>query len=187
GVLGPLAISGGRGLSTSYAAMIRAAFQPEWWDSRAAVGPDLAPIPGVTVPRDGRLPTNQFSVMEANFSLFWGLAILSYESTLVADDTPYDRFAAGSTTALTPQQQLGLRVFVKSGARCAACHAGAEFSGATFSARLDPQKHESVIERMAMGDDQVAVYDGGFYNIGVRRTADDIGLGANDPFGNPLS
>src|ERR1041385_3483848 len=186
-VLGPLAIAGGRGLSTSYASMIRAAIKSRWWDSRAVVGADLATIPGVRVPREGTLPTDQFSMMEANFSLFWGLAILAYESTLVADDTPYDQFAEGSLSALTPLQQLGLRVFVKSGARCSACHAGAEFSGATFSARLDPQKHEGVIERMIMGDDQVAVYDGGFYNIGVRRTADDIGLGANDPFGNPLS
>jgi hypothetical protein len=32
-----------------------------------------------------------------------------------------------------------------------------------------------------------AVYDTGFYNIGVRPTANDIGVGGSDPFGNPLS
>jgi cytochrome c peroxidase len=31
------------------------------------------------------------------------------------------------------------------------------------------------------------VYDTAFYNIGVRPTAEDIGLGATDPFGVPLS
>lgn len=31
------------------------------------------------------------------------------------------------------------------------------------------------------------VYDTAFYNIGVRPTGDDIGVGGDDPFGNPLS
>ena len=30
--------------------------------------------------------------MEYNFSLFWGVAIQMYESTLVADQTPLDKF-----------------------------------------------------------------------------------------------
>src|SRR5262249_43769815 len=32
-----------------------------------------------------------------------------------------------------------------------------------------------------------ASIDAGFHNIGVRPTADDIGVGGSDPFGNPLS
>ena len=31
-------------------------------------------------------------MMEANFSLYWGLSIMLYEATLVSDDTPWDRF-----------------------------------------------------------------------------------------------
>ena len=38
-----------------------------------------------------------------------------------------------------------------------------------------------------MGDRAPAVYDSGFYNIGVRPTTEDIGAGGGDPFGNPLS
>ena len=34
---------------------------------------------------------------------------------------------------------------------------------------------------------QPAIYDNGFYNIGVRPTSEDIGVGGVDPFGNPLS
>lgn len=34
------------------------------------------------------------------------------------------------------------------------------------------------IERMIMGNGRTAVYDNGFYNIGVRPTREDIGLGA---------
>jgi len=184
-VLGPYAISGGKGLSTTYTDLIKAAFQPRWWDSKALVDANLNVIGSLA--RDGKVTTTRYTVMEANFSLFWGLAILCYESTLVSDDTPYDQFAEGNAGALTPQQRLGLKVFVKSGASCIACHAGPEFTGAAFTTRIDPARNEGVIERMIMGDHLPAVYDGGFYNIGVRKTADDIGLGALDPFGNPLS
>ena len=48
--------------------------------------------------------------MEANFSLFWGLAIAAHEATLVSDDAPYDRFREGNPSALTPQQKFGLLV-----------------------------------------------------------------------------
>jgi len=39
----------------------------------------------------------------------------------------------------------------------------------------------------AHGDGKVAIYDNGFYNIGVRPTSEDQGVGRTDPFGNPLS
>jgi cytochrome c peroxidase len=201
-VLGPWAISGGKGLTTSYAAMIRAAFQSLWWKSSALVDANLNVVghrsgdgghdgedDGEDDEYDDRSrSTDQYTVMEANFSLFWGLAILAYESTLVSDDAPYDRFADGNASALSPEQRLGLQVFMgASTGNCIACHAGAEFTGASFSARLDDSTRDGMIERMVMGDHQVGIYDGGFYNIGVRPTANDVGLGANDPFGLPLS
>ena len=34
---------------------------------------------------------------------------------------------------------------------------------------------------------QPAVYDNGFYNIGVRPTSEDLAVGGTDPFGKPLS
>jgi hypothetical protein len=36
--------------------------------------------------------TNQFTQMEGNFSLFWGLAVQSWVNVLVPDDTPLDQF-----------------------------------------------------------------------------------------------
>jgi cytochrome c peroxidase len=36
--------------------------------------------------------TNQFTQMEANFSLFWGQSINAWASLLVPDDTPFDQF-----------------------------------------------------------------------------------------------
>src|SRR5262249_54398103 len=45
-----------------------------------------------------------------------------------------------------------------------------------------------ILERMIMGDDRVAVYDNGHYNTAVRRTTDDVGLGATiGPRKRPLS
>ena len=130
-VLGPLS-TGGQGLATTYPALIQAAFQPAWWNSNAVV--------------------NGFSVMENNFSLYWGLSILLYESTLVPDDTPVDRFLAG-VGSLGATEQLGMNVFTGKG-RCTQCHNGPELTSATVR-NNDPLK--------------------GFFNTGVRPVAEDQG------------
>src|SRR5262249_38982982 len=176
-VLGAMAVSGGTGLATTYADMVRAAFNDKWWNSTVVVDGSLAVVPGVT--SADQLSTSQFSMMEANFSLFWGLAIDLYESTLVSDDAPFDRFLDGDRTALTQSQQDGFSTFQ---GKCASCHSGAELSSATFSAT----QTAGLITRMNMAQGS-AVYDRGFYNIGVRPTGDDVGVGGSDPFGNPLS
>jgi cytochrome c peroxidase len=165
-VLGPFADRKRRGLMVrDYAALIRAAFQPEWWCGYGTV--------------DG-----EFTQMELNFSLFWGLSIMLYESTLVSDDTPFDRFRKGDDHALTKQQQEGLALFLNEG-RCIACHKGPEFTGATVShirgVNADP--NEGAIEFMVMQIGPEAFYDNGFYNIGVRPTAEDVGVGGSGPFG----
>jgi cytochrome c peroxidase len=135
GVLGGLSRSPNRGLGVGYGALIQAAFKPAWWNSDAVV--------------DG------FSVMENNFSLYWGLSIMLYESTLVSDDTRVDRFLDGNRGALTTQEQLGMNVFTGKG-RCEQCHGKAELTMASISqASGDPLK--------------------GFFNTAVRPNADDAG------------
>ena len=57
-------------------------------------------------------------------------AIASYERTLNANQTPFDSFNGGTTTALTAQEQRGLGVF--RGNDCAVCHAGALLSDNSF-------------------------------------------------------
>ena len=42
------------------------------------------------------LGPNDYTQMEYNFSLFFGLAVQLYEATLVADDTPFDRFVGSN-------------------------------------------------------------------------------------------
>jgi len=48
-------------------------------------------------------------------------AIAAYERTLVADDTPYDRWARGDEAAMSPSARRGYWIF-KGKADCAECH-----------------------------------------------------------------
>ena len=182
-VLGSLAISGGTGLATSYSDMIKAAFKNKWWSSDAVVDAALNTIPGLSA-SSGRLSTSEYTVMEANFSMFWGIAIGMYEATLVSNDSPFDQFLDGNRNALTRNQQDGFGTFQS---RCASCHSGVELSSATWSAAFSGTNPAGMITRMAMADGHTAVYDRGFYNIGVRPTPEDGGIAGNDGFGNPLS
>ena len=76
-VLGTLAdVSAGKGLTTTYTALIQKAFQPKWWNSKKSVT-----VNGKT-----------YSMMEANFALFWGLAVMYYEATLASDASPMDQY-----------------------------------------------------------------------------------------------
>jgi len=57
-------------------------------------------------------------------------AIATYERTLIADQTPWDRFIAGEQNALTPQQAQGFQAFQQS--RCINCHAQPLFTDQSF-------------------------------------------------------
>src|SRR5262249_18298616 len=105
--LGPLADSP-KGLTSTYSDMIKDAFNSRFWSTTGQIvtfgpsGKAVEPPPG------GPLTTDQFTQMEANFSFFFGLAVQAYEATLISNQTPFDRFAAGDDTALTDQQKAGL-------------------------------------------------------------------------------
>ena len=162
----------------SYENMIEDAFQPEWWDSKQIIKVDANGTRSFKQPQ-GALATDEFTLMDYNFSLFFGLAIQLYESTLISNDSPFDRFMEGNSNALTVQQQQGKTLFEQA---CAFCHGGAEFTNASVKNVQDQR-----LRQMTVGNAAQAVYDNAFYNIGVRPTGEDLGVGANDPFGNPLS
>lgn len=63
-------------------------------------------------------------------------AIAAYERTLIAADTPYDRFVRGDTGALTHDQQRGMWLFQAIG--CVFCHYGPNFSGASLLGPRNP-------------------------------------------------
>ena len=66
-------------------------------------------------------------------------ALAAFERTLVSRNSPFDRWVAGDTTAMTPEQYRGFKVFVDPAkGNCAACHNGPNFT------------------------------DNGFHNIGIR-------------------
>jgi cytochrome c peroxidase len=123
------------GLAASYKDLIQEAFQDSFTTDD--------PLPN----RSG------FTQIEANFSLFWGLSVMIYDSILVPDDTPFDRFAQGRSGALTSDQKAGLDLFTGKG-RCDHCHTGPEFTAASIQ----------------NGDDGDA-----FVNTGVRPIKEDKG------------
>jgi cytochrome c peroxidase len=234
-----------RGLTTTYKAMIQAAFKPKWWNTTKTV----------------RIGSKSYTMMEANTALFWGLSVMLYQATLVSDQTPMDRYlaarAAGDPNAAallddiaarmtadfgqpTTREDLieGLALFElppapaapPNGAGCSLCHVGAELTSASsrnlnhgieaddiafqnggFDQRMErmfwqvppvtPGTDQVTLDSLAWTlsefntrtpslparDVPLAVYDAGYYNIGVRPSADDPGSNGNDPWGRSLS
>ena len=88
------------GLDLSYRQLIQLAFDPQLWANTSqhfhgAPGPD--PFDGYILSAPsaggaGLTDTNQFTQMEANFSLFFGLAAQAYEELTIPDDTLFDQF-----------------------------------------------------------------------------------------------
>lgn len=165
--LGNLIRATGAGLRGTYLAMVQNAFQNGLWN-----GAGTYKITG------GELlsATDGFTQAELNFSLFFGLAVDAYERTLISDNTPFDR------GALNQREQRGRSVFEGKG-KCVNCHNGPLLS----SAAVPPRQPAELIENMVIGDGGQALYDGGFYNIGVRPTFEDVGVGGKDDYGIPLS
>ncbi|MFZ5471760.1 MAG: hypothetical protein ACOZIN_20215 [Myxococcota bacterium] len=104
------------GLCISYPDLIRLSFKREYWNRRnrrlvgtpAPCDPDAPALNGEVSPAgcdpfDGYVltvatgpaspsNTNEFTQMEANFSLFFALAVQAYESLTIPDHTPADQF-----------------------------------------------------------------------------------------------
>lgn len=166
------------GLNAKYGALIKKAFKSKYWSATARYVIDPVTKRPVVKYNGG------FTQMEHNFSLFWGLAVQAYEQLLISNDTPFDRYKDGDTAAMSEAAVRGMNLFNSKG-NCFECHSGPLLSSAavTNDFFLSP----SPVEGMLMRDGNRAMYDGGFYNIGVRPTSEDIGNGALDPYGFDLS
>ncbi len=175
GVLARHRHASGDGLRVTYAALVRAAFNRRYW-----AAPRSKTKRTLDAPTGGGEPYTQ---MEANFAMFFGLAVQLYESTLISDRAPFDssRDADGVPSALNEQQRRGLTAFI--GLHCNECHAGATLAGgAETPTDVDRKPIRSASGAMALG-----LVDAGFVNTGVTRNEDDPGIGGDDPFGHPLS
>ena len=172
-----------------YQSLVKRAFNPAYWqspdvvrftqaDARERKSMDLqTPAPSFNKQGDEKV-----SQLEANFGLFFALSLQMYQSTLVSDDSRFDQYARtdGHSDKLNKDEQAGFAVFQGKG-HCINCHGGAELTNASFRSVIDKRLEVMVI------NGRNKTYDNGFYNIGVRKTLDDIGIGGTDGFGNPLS
>jgi cytochrome c peroxidase len=94
-VLGPYVSPLGKGLKLQYryAELIRKTFDPKYWAA-----------PGRYKIENGKLVNDPkgYTQMEINFSMFWGLSIMLYESTLVSDQSEFDSLQAANRLAMNP-------------------------------------------------------------------------------------
>jgi cytochrome c peroxidase len=149
-------VLGGMDLSTTYRSLIRTAFQPPYVEAD-----------------------------EVNFPLFFGLAIQAYEATLIADDTPFDRFLEGRRTAMTDHEVSGFLIF-QTRAFCQFCHSGPEMSrsSATFTSLVGAV---DAVQSGTLDNVRILFTDTGFLPTGVRPVAEDPGLDVADETGAPVS
>jgi len=59
-------------------------------------------------------------------------AIATYQRTLVPNQSPFDQWLAGNNAALTPQQDMGRRLFFSNQTDCGTCHTAPLMSDASF-------------------------------------------------------
>ncbi len=59
-------------------------------------------------------------------------ALAAFQRTLLSQNSPFDRYAAGDVEALTPSQRRGLALFRSGATRCFECHAAPTFASDTF-------------------------------------------------------
>lgn len=186
-VLGPLRSSTGKGLDTTYQDLVKKAFARRYWSA----------TDGLMLPGDSS--GTVYNQMEANFSLFFGLALQLYQQTLVSDQSRFDspRLPGPSPQkpeALTDQEMRGLTIFLDG--HCFLCHGGPTLSNAAHPKIRFPDSTLSslrLVNRKTLNGSFTGVgvafglFDEGFFNTSVAPTSYDLGVGGTDPFGNPLS
>jgi cytochrome c peroxidase len=127
--------------------------------------------------------------MELNFSMFWGIAVMLYEATLISDDSPFDH------GQLSPAAQSGQALFTTgagAGGGCSFCHTlplgtqAAQFAGDPPFAAINTVTRPTGCSPPAP-ENSPALRDRGFFPLGVRPVAEDVGAGGTDPYGDPLS
>ena len=189
----------------SYEKLVQHAFQKKYWDSDQLAQVAADGSVRIVDRADNDPSTEEFTLSQYNFALFFGLAVQLYEATLVSDNTPWDRFRREHPVATDPALNpwtnpnpyhisrlalFGAHLFNDrtrtpdpvtglSHLRCSNCHESAELTDASVR-RIDAAANGPVRNRDGN------VIDKGFNNIGLRPTDNDPGVGASDAFG-PLS
>jgi cytochrome c peroxidase len=204
-VLGRYRHPSGYGLNKTYKELVQAAFKDELWNAPESLAISFPTGKKVKTTKDetiflpgeplittsqpskgkgGTKPPSGYTQMEANFALFWGIAVMLYEAELVSPQSPFDKWMEGDggfVEGFGAKELDGLNVFVGAG-KCIACHSGPEFSNATVR---NTQNGREQIEPVIKLNGDPAFYDNGFYNIGITPTVDDLLRGAPGVGGVP--
>jgi len=206
-VLGPYASSSGHGLALQYlyATLVKRAFDRKYW-----AAPGLYDIVGGKLVKSSK----GYTQMETNFSMFWGIAIMLYESTLISQQSEYDSLLATgdlivpsagnlnldceASANVDPLLARGCKIFNRfppgfgpppadgvNGAGCALCHGGPVFTEAAKPAGTLFTPFLTPPFPDVNGN--LDIRDNGFANIGVQPVFSDQMLGRTDDYGNPLS
>jgi len=183
-----------KGLKTRYYLMIKKAFHPKYWNDTPDEQFGFPPASSAnhTIP---------YSQTEANFAMFFGLSLQMYMATLISDDSPFDRSEIdehGEPIGLSESAQRGLDFFRD--AHCALCHIGPNFTASavitnSILQKINPHAFGNALFRISTMNvvthlpltAGMMFQDTGFAGTGVTPVENDPGLGATDPFGNPLS
>lgn len=180
-VLGPVSNPSGKGLRRTYESLIKQAFAKRYWKSVGEFG----------LSSDG----TPYTQIEANFGLFFGLAIQMYEETLISDQSKFDskRDKENVPVAFTAQEKHGLSLFMNN--HCFLCHLGPALTSAAHPQVYNTQstKYLKLLDRSGFNEegDGVGVaktlVDVGYTITSVAPIDFDVGVAANDPWGHPLS
>ena len=202
-VLGAIDKRYGKGLAPwfNYRWMIQQAFDPQYWSASGKYR-----IVNGMLTKD---PTG-YDQIEINFSMFWGIAIMEYEATLVSNQSEYDTLTTSGQLVLTPQPTGGIICtpatlavdpllvrgcnlfngvpFIPSvapgfGEGCLFCHGAPTFSEAEHTAEVPFPPFLTATDLTGLND----LRDNGFANIGIRPVFTDLMSGRVDAYNNPLS
>lgn len=99
-------------------------------------------------------------------------AIAAFERTIISNNSPFDRFAAGDFNALTPAQRRGFDIFRSAQTRCFECHAWPTFTHNTFHVLgvpdTDPQNPDlGQVETLNAPDAERAFRTPGLRNVAL--------------------
>jgi cytochrome c peroxidase len=199
-VLGPYRHASGKGLKLSYAQLIHKAFASRYWSANLSQSQrqSLFGKPSYGAP---------YTMTEANFPLFFGLAVKLYLDTLISDQTPFDsprtqvkdQYGYYYPKAFNAQQRRGLKIFLD--AHCFTCHNGPALSDAAYPEVMNHYNPKlpsdrfyadglptrfSVVDRRTLAKG-LGLVDRAAANTGVTPSSFDPGLNTTDDFGNPIS
>lgn len=92
---------------------------------------ELAEIPAYAQQFADAFGTDQAGDYQIEFEQI-ATALAAFQRTLTANDSPFDRYAAGDFDALTSAQRRGLTLFRSGATRCFECHANPTYASDTF-------------------------------------------------------